>query len=136
MVGTKHTAKRLPEKIVSSTMPPGGLSATTAATTANATTQMRVQTTMRAFSAPSTPVVDEGACSKRPAMSRVVTDAATSNTLSSEDIAAARMATTRKSRASGGKTVPSRTSVGTIKSVSVTPSSRKRAYRPTGNRQN
>ena len=73
--------------MVISTMSPGGLRAISAARAAKAMMPPRVQATALASVT--------GASSMR--MSRVTTEAATNNTLSSEDMAAAMMATTRKS---------------------------------------
>ena len=94
--------------MVISTMSPGGLSASIAATMEKLITAVRVQSSSRER------------CLKGATRFLYRVDAATNSTLSMDDIAAARIETMRKSVAHIGKTAGSFTSEGTIKSVSVT----------------
>ena len=89
-------------------MSPGGLSASAAATSEKPTTAARVHSNSR-------DEVLKGATTFRYSV-----DAATSNTLSIDDMAAARIAMIRKSLAHSGNTDGSLTREGTIRSVSVT----------------
>ena len=125
-VGTKQTAYKLPEKIVISTISPGGFNAINAAVKATPTIAHRDQRT------PSDPATFRN----DPTTSRERTDPATSKTLSIDDIAAAVIATTRKSATKVGNTFASFTSIGTTRSVSLMPSNSIRAYKPTGKSEN
>ncbi len=92
MAGKKQAAYKLPEKAVSVTIPPGGSSALKAVMKAKSPTYKRVDRNAA--------VSDRDGLHKF-TMSLSQVDAVTSNTLSSDDIAAAIIATIRKATTAG-----------------------------------
>ena len=122
--GVKHAAYIEPDSTVSPTIPPGGRIAMIAVMKAKRATQRRVRRSSSAS------LRWPRSTAK---MSRSAVEAITRSTLSSEDIAAATMATTRNAVTPGVKMSPCVSNIGTIRSVSLTPSGKMlRAYSPSG----
>src|SRR5919204_860075 len=105
IAGKKHAAYRLPENVVSATIPPGGCNASSVVMKANTAT----------YTAVANMVVRSLATGLTSATrSRWNVAAITSSTLSIDDIAAATSATSRKALTTGWKNAGLVNSVGTI----------------------